>query len=220
MEAVNSLELSILVGNKCSLIFSIYLAAGSYNQITSLVKKTHSIKKYLTIVILTWISMMLVGICRLITWNLHEANNFNYYYLPFQMMKTESLIIIGIQTGVIIIDILLIASYVFIQFLLLQYLRSHTKETSGVLKSRIQHRKIAIRMSCLITSNILTWMPVLVAQLFIMYGKDINPSTFLLVLLMSLPANLLVNPIIRVSPFILQLKKRKPLPARSKIKHL
>ena len=218
--ACYSLELSILVGNKCSLIFSVYLAAASYIQITSFVKKTHSTKKYISTVLLTWISMMLIGTCRLIMWNLHEANNFNYYCLPFQMMKSKSRIVIGIQTGIIIIDILLIASYILIQFLLFQYLHSHAKNTSGVLKSRIDHHKIAIRMSCLITSNILTWTPVLVTQLFIMYGKDIDPSTLLLILLVSLPADLLVNPIILVSPFMLHLRKRKPLPARTEIKQL
>ena len=163
---------------------------------------------------------MLIGFCRLLLWNLHGANNFNYYCLPFQMMKIESHIIVGIQTGIIIIDILLIAAYILIQFLLLQYLRNHAKSNIGVLKSRICHRKIAIRMSCLITSNILTWTPVLVTQLFIMYGNDINPSTLLLVLLVSLPANLLVNPIILVYPFVLQMTTRKPLPARSKITHV
>ena len=208
--ACYSLEVSLMVCNECSLIFSVYLAAASYIQITSLVKKAHSIKKYLYIVLVIWISMVLVGICRLIIWNMYEANNFNYYCLRFQMMRTESHIIIGIQTGIITIDILLIASYILIQFLLLQFLRGHVKETSGVLKSRIHHRKIPIPMSCLITSNMLTWTPVLVTQLFIMNGKDISPSTLLLVLLVSLPANLLVNPIILVSPFILQLKKIKP----------
>ena len=50
--ACYSLELSILVGNKCSLIFSVYLAAVFYIQITSLVKKTPSMKKNLATVIL------------------------------------------------------------------------------------------------------------------------------------------------------------------------
>ena len=45
--ACYSLELSVLVGNKCSLISLVYLTAASYIQITSLVKKTHSTKKNL-----------------------------------------------------------------------------------------------------------------------------------------------------------------------------
>ena len=70
--ACYSLELSILVGNKSSLIFSVYLADVLYIQITSLVKKIYSIKKLLTTVILVWMSMMLIGICRLLLWNLKE----------------------------------------------------------------------------------------------------------------------------------------------------
>ena len=64
--ACYTLELSILVGNKYSLIFSIYLAAASYIQIISLVKKTHSIKKDLSVVLLIWISMIVIGTCRLL----------------------------------------------------------------------------------------------------------------------------------------------------------
>ena len=118
------------------------------------------------------------------------------------MVKVQNAIITGIQTGIIIANIILIGLYMFIQCSLVKYLHSHAKTTSGAFKTRIQNHKIAVRMSCLIISYILTWTPILFTQLVIMYWKDINPSTLLLVLLVSLPANLLVNPVILVKPFL------------------
>ena len=200
--ACYSMELSIFVCTECSLILSVYLAAASYSQTTSLVRQAHSIRKYLSIIASVWISMLLLGICKLSIWDYYEANDFNYYCLPFQMMKSENHIIIGIQTGIISVDMLLIGIYILIEFCILRYLYTHVKETSGIIRSTINYRKISIRMSCLIMSNILTWTPVLVTQLFIMFWKDIIPSTVLLVFLVSIPANLLVNPIILVIPFL------------------
>ena len=212
--ACYSLELSLFVCTECSLIFSVILATVSYVQITSLFHTAHSMKKYLRylgIALGTWLSMVLMGIGKLILWNLFQANNFNYYCLPFQIMRTESTALIGIQTSVIAIDMLLIGVYIAIQFCLLFFLRGHAKATGCLLKSRIRHHKIAVRMSCIITSNILTWSPILFTQLFIMYWKDINPSILLLVLLVSLPANLLVNPIILVIPFLPKVRVKKHL---------
>ena len=219
-EACYSLEVAMFVCTECSLCFSVYLAAASYNQITSLVKKSYSSRRHVIVVVSIWISMVLLGISKLMIWDYYEANDFNYYCLPFQMMKTERPVIIGIQTGIISIDILSLAVYISIQVCLLRYLHDHAKETSGVLKSKVHNNKIVIRISCLITNNILTWTPVLIIQMFIMFGKNISPSTVLLVLLVSLPSNLLVNPIILVTPFVRQLKNRKPQPTRGKVKQL
>ena len=159
-------------------------------------------KKNLIIIASVWISLLLLGICKLSIWDYYQANDLNYYCLPFQMMKSEHYVIIGIQTGIISVDILLICIYILIESYILRHLHTHAKETSGILRSKLDYRKISIRLSCLIMSNILTWTPVLVTQLFIMFWKDVIPSTVLLVLLVSIPANLLVNPIILVIPFL------------------
>ena len=197
-----ALELSIFVCTECSLIFSVYLAVVSYYKITSLIQKPHSIRKYLSIVVSVWLTIIVLGICKISIWEYFHANDFNYYCLPYQMIKVESTSIKTIQSCIIIANILLIVTYIFIQYCLFRYLLNHTKNTSGVFKTRIQNHKVAVRMSCLIVSHILTWTPLLVTQLVIMYWKNITPSTLLLILLASLPANLLVNPIILVKPFL------------------
>ena len=152
--ACYTLELSLFVCTECSLIFSVYLAAVSHNQITSLVKQSHSMKKYLSIVASVWISMLLLGICKLVIWEYFQANDFNYFCLPFQMIKIESYVTVGMQTGIMSVDVLLIGIFILIEVFILRYLSTHAKETSGVLKPRINYKKIAIRISCLIMSNV------------------------------------------------------------------
>ena len=149
-----------------------------------------------------WLGAMLVGIGKVIVWNRYGADNLNYYCLPFQMMKMTNPVIVGIQSAMILVTLGLIASYIVIQVLLFAYLRQHMAKTSKIFRSKIQAHKFAIRMSCLITSNILTWLPILITQLFIMYGDDVSPSTFLMVVMTSLPANLLIDPAILASPFM------------------
>ena len=202
------LELSIFVCTECSLIFSVYFAIASYFNITSPVQKPQYVRRYLFIAVSVWSAMIILGTCKICTWEYYQANDFNYYCLPYQMIKVENVAITTIQTGIIIANIVLIVMYIFIQYCLCRFLCNHANDTSSVFKTRIQNDKIAVRLSCLIVSHILTWTPVLVTQLVIMYWKNIMPSTLLLILLVSLPANLLVNPIILVKPFFTNKSKK------------
>ena len=200
--ACYTLELSMFVCTECSLIFSVYLAVASYINITSLIPKPKSAGRSLSVIVVVWPTVIVFGICKVSIWEYYKANDFNYYCLPYQIVKAESVVITAIQTGIITANILLIGTYILIQYCLLKYLRNHAKVTLGMFKSRIQSQKIAVRMSCLIISHVLTWTPILVTQLVIMYWKNLNPSTLLLILLVSLPANLVVNPIILVTSFL------------------
>jgi len=149
-----------------------------------------------------------LGISKTVIWKRYHADDYNYYCLPFQLMKIETPVIVGLQTAVIVLNLLLIASYVMIQVLLFRFIQNHVEQTRETFKSRIQKRKIAIRMSCLITSNIVTWVPVLITQLVIMYADDITPSTFLMVIFASLPANLLIDPAVLFLPFLINIREK------------
>ena len=208
--ACYSLEVAVFACSECSLIFSVYITVDSYKHISSLVHRTHSMKPPLRTTASVWLSAIALGCCKLMVWEQYHANDFNYYCLPFQIIKVESFAIKGIQTGIIIINMVLIGTYIFVQFYLFKYIYSHTRKTRNVLKSKIPYHKIAVRASCLIISNVITWTPIFVTQLFIMFWKDINPTSVLLVLLVSLPANLLVNPIIVIVPLFSKIRCIKP----------
>ena len=203
------MEVMMFVGTESSLILSVYLSASSFKHISSMIPRIPPKKTFISVILLVSLCLVLLGIVKVMVWNFYKADDFNYYCLPFQMMQIDNFTMVGIQTAIIIINITLIASYIVIQFLLFNFIRAHIQKSSKVLKSNIKHRKIAIRMSCLISSNIITWLPILVTQLFIMYGDDISPSTFLMVVLTSLPVNLIIDPAILGIPFLRNMLKPK-----------
>jgi hypothetical protein len=197
-----SLEFLMFVSTKCSLIYTIYLSVATYFQITSLLRTSKPIVRYYMESLAILGSVVVAGISKHVVYSIHDANELNYYCLPFQVTTIKHLGILIAQIIVLLLDVVLVASYIATQTLLMRYIRRHVKETSNTFTTKINDRKVAIRTSCMITCTLLTWSPILVTQLCLLFGHDIDPSTVFLIALTSLPANLLVHPILQAFPFL------------------
>ena len=196
------LELLMFVFTECSLLFSVYLVIHSYFSITSMVQTRPHHSRSLMLIVAVWVGVILLGICKQILWNIYNGDDYNYYCLSFQVTKPKHLTVTVFLTCIIIGNATLIAIYMAFQLLLFKYIRNHVKQTSKCFKSTIQGWRISLKLSLLVISNVITWTPILISQLLIIFGPDINPSTLYLILLVSLPSNLLIIPFTMVIPFL------------------
>ena len=196
------LELLLFVCTECSLLFSVYLLIHTYFHISSMVQSHIRQTRSLVIIAAIWIMVFSIGICKIVVWNIYNGNEYNYYCLPFQVAKLKQLGLVLFLAFTIIANTILIVIYIVFQVRLLQYVRKHVKETSKSFKTKIDDLKISVKSSFTIVSNVVTWTPILILQLLIIFGADVNPSTVFLILLVSLPSNLLIHPIIMATPFV------------------
>ena len=196
------LELLLFVCTECSLLFSVYLLLHTYFNISSMAQSHICQKRAMVIIAAIWIMVFAIGICKIIVWNIYNANEYNYYCLPFQVTKLKQLGLVLFLAFMIIANTILMAIYIVFQVRLLQYVRKHVKETSKSFESKVDDWKINVKSSFIIASNVVTWTPILILQLLIIFGAGLNPSTVFLILLVSLPSNLLIHPIIMATPFV------------------
>ena len=215
------LELLMFVCTECSLLFSVYLVFHLYIRITSMAPSHGRHSRSLVVIAAIWTAVILLGVCKIVVWKIFIGDEYNYYCLSFQVSKPKHLIVKVFLTCIIIINTSLIAIYIAFQLILFKFIRDHIKQTSQCFKTKIHGWKIALKLSFMIVSNVVTWTPILVAQLFIMLGPDINPSTLYLILLVSIPSNLLIIPLVMVIPFLRSAtvtKSRPVYPRESKEK--
>ena len=196
------LELLLFVCTECSLLFSVYLLLHTYFNISSMVQSNIRQKRAMVIIAAIWVMAFAIGICKIVVWNIYNANEYNYYCLPFQVTKLKQLGLVLFLAFMIIANTVLMAIYIVFQVRLLQYVRKHVKETSKSFKSNVDDWKINVKSSFIIVTNLATWTPILILQLLIIFGADVNPTTVFLILLVSLPSNLLIHPVIMATPFV------------------
>ena len=121
--------------------------------------------------------------------------------LPLKNVVTKT-----VQGIIITVNVAFLVVYVSLQVFLVRYVKNHIRRTQRCFKSTINVRKVLIKTSCLICSNVVSWTPILMTQVLIMSGAIMNPSSVLLVVMVSLPSNLFIHPFILGIPTLISLK--------------
>ena len=120
----------------------------------------------------------------------------------FNLQNQKQLGIVLFQASIIIANTILMAIYIVFQIRLMQYIRKHVKQTSKSFKTKVDDWKVNVKSSFMIVCNVVTWAHILILQLLVIFGAVVNPSTIFLILMVSLPTNVLIHPIIMITPFV------------------
>ena len=70
------------------------------------------------------------------------------------------------------------------------------KSLKAVRKRTEALQKFALRMAIVILSNSLSWLPLILVQMLVLFEVVIRSQTFLWVVISCLPVNLIIDPIL------------------------
>ena len=193
------------VSSEASLIFAIYLSVHTTTQLTTIIPRFISRRNHYVNMICIWALIVVVGVAKQIIWYKYNANEYNYYCLPFQIPPKTHLFISSIHISIIVINILLIFTYCTSYSYLLLFINNSEKanESTGIRKIK-GIKRLKTRLTFLILSNILTWTPLLIIQCFsLLRIQMVQGTVFLWIVFISLPVNLLLDPVLFVFPLMI-----------------
>ena len=132
--------------------------------------------------------------------NIREIDPFNYFCFPFTTLLPSDPLIIGLQIVMLILDCLLVMLSVFSHSYLLVFTvkrqRNKTLQSVGKRKEKLQ--KLGSRLAVLIVSTVLTWIPIICIQILVLLQITILPDIYFWCLLVSMPINLIIDPILLI----------------------
>ena len=132
--------------------------------------------------------------------HIQNTDPFNYFCFPFTTLSPSDPLILGLQSMLLILDVILIivtiVSYVYL--LVFTIRRSKNKTLQNVDKRKERLQKLGARLTVLILSTVLTWMPVVCLQILVLVKITILPDIYFWCILVSFPINLIIDPILLI----------------------
>ena len=192
------LELCFFVATQACLWSSVIMSLHFAIVIPSIVPR--NIAGFKIILILTVMWLLVLGTASAITATkvlMNAMDPLNYFCLPFLISFPSNILIKVYHITLIIIDCgLILCTIVSYTYLFIYLNKQIGKKSLQAVKKRTEAlKKSAIRMAIVILTNCLTWTPVLIQQLIVLSGVDINSQVIMWILLSCLPVNLLMDPI-------------------------
>ena len=179
-----------------ALCLSIHVAI----HIPSVIPKESSLKAIFVRIIIMWLIIISTGITVQILEHKRNIDPFNYFCFPFTTLFPSDPLILSFQSLLLIMDIILIIAIVISHSYLLVFIirRSNKKNLQYVGKRKEGLQKLAARLSVLILSTVLTWIPILCIQILVLCKITVLPSIYFWCILVSFPINLTIDPILLI----------------------
>ena len=191
-----SLESIFLVSSRASLAFTLCLSVHFAIHIPSIIHRKTSQKATVFKIIIMWLVITPICITVQVLEKMSEIDPFNYFCFPFTTVFPSDPVILSLQIVLLIFDILLIivtiASHGYLLAFAIRRSENKTLESVGKRKKRLQ--KLGARISVLILSTFLTWMPILCVQILVLLKIIILPNIYFWCILVSFPINLIIDP--------------------------
>ena len=197
-----SLESVFSVSSRTCLAFAVCLSVHFAIHIPSVIPKKSSKKATVFQKIIMWLIITSIGIAVQVLEHIHNTDPLNYFCFPFTTSFPSDTLILSLQSLLLILDFILIivtiVSYVFL--LVFTIRRSQNKTLQCVDKQLRKERlqKLARRLTLLILSTVLTWMPVVCVQILVLAKITILPDIYFWCILVSFPINLIIDPILLI----------------------
>ena len=199
-----SLEGLFSVSSRSSLAFAAFLSINFAIHIPSIIHREPSQKTVCFQIVITWILIISICIAVQILKHMHDIDPYNYLCLPFTTLFPFNPLMLCLQIVMVLLDCLLvttsIASYGYLLVFAIKRRRSKTLQSVSKRKQNLE--KLAARLTILILSTVLTWTPILCAQILILLQITILPNTYLWCILVSFPMNLILDPILLIRNII------------------
>ena len=195
-----SLESLFSVSSRACLAFAVCLSVHFAIHIPSVIPKKSSLKATFFKIISVWIIITSFCITEQVLEHMYNADPYNYFCFPFTTTLPSDPLILSLQSVSLILDVILIMvsiiSYVYL--LVFTIIRSKNKTLQNVDKRKERLQKLAVRLTILILSTVLTWMPVVCVQILILLKITILPDIYFWCILVSFPINLIMDPILLI----------------------
>ena len=196
-----SLECLFSISSQSSLAFAVCLSVHFAINIPSVIRKETSQKVTFFKIITIWLLITPTSIVIQILENAHSTDPFNYFCFPFTTQFPSDNLIFGLDTVMVIFDRLLlmicIISYGYLLMFTLKRQRNKTLQSVDKRKARLQ--KLGARFVALILSTVLTWVPILCVQIWVLLQITVSPNIYFWCILVTLPVNLIIDPILLIS---------------------
>ena len=195
-----SLESLFSVSSQACLAFAVCLSVHFAIHIPSVIPKKSSLKVTIFQIMSIWIIITSFCITLQVLEQMRNADPFNYFCFPFTTLFPSDPLILSLQSVLLILDVILIMvtviSYVYL--LVFTIRRSKNKTLQNVNKRKERLQKLAARLTILILSTVLTWMPVVCVQILVLLKITILPDIYFWCILVSFPINLIIDPILLI----------------------
>ena len=195
-----SLESLFAMSSRLCLAFSLCLSVHFAIHIPSVIPRKSSLKATFFQIIVMWFFIASICIAVQVLEQMRDIDPFNYFCFPFTTSFRSDPLILSLQSVLLVLDIILIIVIIVCHGYLLVFTirRSKNKTLQSVGKRQERLQKLGSRLTVLIMSTILTWIPVVCVQILVLAKVTILPNIYFWCILVSLPVNLIIDPILLI----------------------
>ena len=190
-----SLESIFLVSSRASLAFAVCLSVHFAIHSPSVIPRKTSQKVTLFKIITLWLVITPICITVQVLEKMRNIDPFNYFCFPFTTLFPSDPLILSLHIVLLIFDVILIivtiASHGYLLAFAIRRSKNKTLQSVGKRKERLQK---GARLSVLILSTFLTWLPILCVQILVLLKITILPNIYFWCILVSFPINLIIDP--------------------------
>ena len=194
------LESPFSVSSQACLVFAFCLSVHFAIHIPSVIHNEFRPKTTCFQIIIMWLVIISTCITVQVLEQIHNTDPFNYFCFPFTTLFPSDPLILSLQSVLLVLDVILIiatlVSHSYLLVFIIRRRRNKTLQSVGKRKERLQ--KLAGRLSVLILSTVLTWIPILCVQISVLLKITVLPSIYFWCILVSFPINLGIDPILLV----------------------
>ena len=195
-----NLEGLLSVSSRSSLAFAVCLSVHFAIHIPSIIRRKSSQKAACFQIIITWVFITSVCIAVQILKHMHAIDPYNYFCFPFTTLFPSDPLIFGLQIVTVLFDSLLVMVSIISYGYLLVFIvkRGRNQALQSVSKRKKNLEKFAARLTVLILSTVLTWLPILCMQVVTLLQVTIFHNVYFTCILVSFSVNLMLDPILLI----------------------
>ena len=201
-----SLESLFSTSSRLCLAFALCLSVHFAIHIPSVIPIKSSRKATFLKITVPWLIITSMCIVVQVLEHMRNSDPFNYFCFPFTTSFPSDPLILSLQIVLLTLDIILIIDTIICNGYLLVFAirrsRSKTLQSVGQRKERLQ--KLATRLTVLILSTILTWIPIVCVQVLVLTKITISPNIYFWCILVSFSVNLIIDPILLIRNMLSQ----------------
>ena len=131
---------------------------------------------------------------------MHAIDPYNYLCFPFTTVFPPDPLIFTLHSVTVLFDSLLvmvtIVSYGYLLVFIIRRRKDNALQSTSKRKKKLE--KFATRLTVLILSTVLTWLPILCMQIVILLKITIPPNIYLWCMLVTFPVNLIIDSILLI----------------------
>ena len=191
------LECLFSMSSQSTLAFTACLSVHLAIHIPSVIRRESSQNTTFVQIVITWLIIIPMCIALQILEHMRNVDPFNYFCFPFATLFPFDPLILSFHIVMLIFANLLlmtiIASYGYLLVFVIR--RRRKKELQSMAKRNSKLQKLGVRLTVLIVSTVLSWMPILCVQILVLLQITILQDIYFWCVLVSVSINLIVDPI-------------------------